>query len=830
MHRRTDRLAACLLALALVAAACSDDGDGDGTDATVDPTTAVTEPAPADTTPEATDPPDTTEAPVEPELTYSATIRRTADNVPHIVAADGGSLGYGYGYAFAEDHACSLADAVVQARSQAAAAHGAGPDDRWIDQDLVYLALGLYDRARTDFDAQEPDLQEQIRGYAAGYNRYLADTGVDALPGYCAGADWVTPIDEYDLSAYFKMLALRASVDPLKTYTARATPPTADAPATTDADGASFELTTTEPTQMASNAWAIGPDRTVDGTTMLVGNPHFPWQGLLRFYEVHLTIPGELDVYGASLLGSPAVNIGFTEGVAWSHTVSAGSRFTAYTLDLVPGDPTAYYYGDEIRQMTNVDVSAEVLLDDGTTETVTRTLWSSHYGPIIDFPGVGWTPETTITFRDANADNDELIAQFAAMNRATTMDELIEAHATWQGIPWVNTIAASADGRIWYADTSATPNLSPEAIAAWDQARVDDPITKLAADNRVVLLDGSDPMFEWVDDPAARDPGVVPFDAMPQLERTDYLFNANDPYWVANPAEPLTGFSPLHGRDLTPLSTRTRGNITQLEIDTGDSGTDGLYTSEELRDSAVGNRVFTAEALLDEVVAACPAGDPALAPACDVLAAWDRRVDLDSVGAALWRELIESFTGAELVDAGALWATPFDPADPVGTPSGLSPTADVPGRLTAAVSRLQAAGYDIDTPLGDIQFAERDGERIPVHGGGGAEGVSNVVGYGTNTTTSEPGIERGTVVEGSRNLTDRGYPIANGSSFIYQLEFTADGPVAHGFVTYGHSGDPTSPFFSDDTRRFADKDWRPLRFTDDDIAADPDLREYTVAE
>jgi acyl-homoserine-lactone acylase len=416
------------------------------------------------------------------------------------------------------------------------------------------------------------------------------------------------------------------------------------------------------------------------------------------------------------------------------------------------------------------------------------------------------------------------------MNAATSMDELIDAHATWQGIPWVNTIAASADGRIWYADTSATPNLSPEAIAAWEQAIVDDPITKLAADNRVVLLDGSDPLFEWVDAPDARDPGVVPFSAMPQQERTDYLMNANDPYWVANPAEPLTGFSPLHGRSESPLSPRTRGNITQLEVDTGDAGDDGLFTSDELRGSALGNRVFTAEALLDEVLEVCRSADAALAPSCDVLAAWDRRVDLDSVGAALWREVIESFSGADLVGAGALWATPFDPADPLGTPSGLSPTADIPGRLTAAADRLRAAGYDIDTPLGDIQFADRGGERIPVHGGSGAEGVSNVVGFGTNTTTSEEGVPRGTVVEGSRNLTDLGYPLANGTSFVYQLEFTPEGPVAAGFVTYGHTGDPTSPFFSDDTRRFAAKDWRPFRFTDDDIAADAELREYTVEE
>ena len=104
-----------------------------------------------------------------------------------------------------------------------------------------------------------------------------------------------------------------------------------------------------------------------DGTTMLVGNPHFPWQGALRFYEAHLTVPDELDVYGVSLLGSPAINIGFTDGVAWSATVSAGRRFTAYTLDLVPGDPTRYRYGDDELAMTSRTVGVDVLADDGTT-------------------------------------------------------------------------------------------------------------------------------------------------------------------------------------------------------------------------------------------------------------------------------------------------------------------------------------------------------------------------------------------------------------------------------------------------------------------------------
>ena len=692
--------------------------------------------------------------------------------------------------------------------------------------------MDLYERAAVDFDNTDPELQETIRGYAAGYNRYLADTGPDGVAGYCAGEPWVRPIDEYDLAAYYKALSWRASIDPFKNYIATAQPPesltTTDAgTAGTDEESAFAQLTQDEQ-PMASNAWAIGPERTEDGTTMLVGNPHFPWQGATRFYEVQLTIPGELNVYGASLLGAPGVLIGFTDGVAWSHTVSAGRRFTAYTLELAPGDPTSYVYDGEIRAMTSATVDVDVLADDGTMTTVERTLWFSHYGPIINFPGLGWSDGLVLTFRDANADNDEMVAQFMAMNRAQSMDDMIDAHATYQGIPWVNTVAASADGRIWYTDASSSPNLSAEAIAQW-KADVDaGGLTAIALDNGVILLDGSDPVNEWVDDPDARDPGVVAFDDMPQLERTDFVFNANDPYWFANPDELLGGFSPVHGLDARPVSPRTRGNANQLSIEAGDAGADGLFSRIEMRDSAIGNRALTADLLLADVVARCRA-DGVDTAICDVLDGWDGRFDIDSVGAGVWREFIAGFSGAELVDAGPLWAEPFDPTDPLNTPSGLSADPAIADRLVAAAEALRSAGFDIDTPLGEMQHADRNGTIIPIHGGYGSEGVSNVVTNGGNSTTSEADLPRGERIDGTSLRTD-GYPVSYGTSFIYNVEFTADGPVAEAFITYGQSGDPESPFFSDQTVRFSNKDWRPVLFTAEAIAADPDLRVYTIFE
>lgn len=72
---------------------------------------------------------------------------------------------------------------------------------------------------------------------------------------------------------------------------------------------------------------------------MLLANPHFPWFGGLRFYQMHLTIPGQLDVMGSALPGLPVINIGFNRHLAWTHTVDTSSHFTLYRLQLDPQNP-----------------------------------------------------------------------------------------------------------------------------------------------------------------------------------------------------------------------------------------------------------------------------------------------------------------------------------------------------------------------------------------------------------------------------------------------------------------------------------------------------------
>ncbi len=105
------------------------------------------------------------------------------------------------------------------------------------------------------------------------------------------------------------------------------------------------------PLDSGSNAYGLGTEATTNGRGMVLGNPHFPWDGAERLYQAHITIPGKLDVSGARLYGVPAVLIGHTRGLAWSHTVASAWRFTPFELQLVPGDPYSYIVDGQVKKM-----------------------------------------------------------------------------------------------------------------------------------------------------------------------------------------------------------------------------------------------------------------------------------------------------------------------------------------------------------------------------------------------------------------------------------------------------------------------------------------------
>ena len=764
---------------------------------------------------------------------YEADIRWTTHGVAHVRAADWGSLGFGQGWACARDHLPTIADQIVKVRGERARFHGAGTEGGHLASDFGYLALGVVRRAEGLRAAQPPWIRALVSGYVAGCNIQLAESkAAGSLPAWCADAPWIRPIDELDFYAYLGDVALMGSGRNLAGIIGRAEAPGPDGPV----EPSPVSALGGDPG--ASNGWAFGGDATASGHGIVMANPHFPWYGEARFWECHLTVPGELDVYGVSLLGTPGVQMGFTEGVAWAHTFSNGHRFTMYRQALVPGAPTRYRYGDGERAMTSATYAIEVATDGGAPTTLERTLWSTHHGPMVNLPLVGWGLETGFSYRDANVDNTAVLRQFLEMDLARDLDEFQQVFADVQGLPWVNTLAADRTGRVWYVDGSATPLISAAAQQRYLDRLDTDLIAQLLLQNRVAMLDGSEPDDEWVDDPGARSPGLVPFRLLPQQERRDHVVNANDSHWLSNVAAPLEGFSPLHGLERRSCSLRTRQNLRTVERLAADHDA----TVARVVDAVLSNESLSAELIRDEVVArATKAGTTTVdgsevdvAAAAEVLFAWDGRADLASVGATLWREFMVGFPDTALREAGAIFAVPFDADDPVETPCGLVPPPasgpdPVVDALARAVLALQAAGVAIDAPLGAVQWAARGDVQVPVSGGGEGEGVLNVLApVGALPSSSlEPTPAQAAPVPGRTERTGLragGYQVTYGSSFLMAVEMTYAGPIGVGLLAYGQAGDPASPHHADGTEAFAAKAVRPLLFHDADIEADTEER------
>ncbi|MEX2193699.1 MAG: penicillin acylase family protein [Thermoleophilaceae bacterium] len=760
---------------------------------------------------------------------YDVTIKRGEHGIPHIVAADWDDLGYGYAYAFAQDNVCVIADSYVTVNAERSrffgpdgsyAFRGNGTNPNNLNSDFFYKRIieeGTVERllAQPPPDGPLDEIREAVRGYVAGYNAWLADTGVENITDpRCRGEEWVRPITEIDVYRRFYQLALLASsgvaIDGIGSAAPLLDPGAAAAAQRRQrtelgnlAPGAFDELLG----GIGSNAVGLGSAGTQSGKGLLLGNPHFPWDGAERFYQAHLTIPGKVDVSGGALFGVPLVLIGYNRDLAWSHTVSTARRFTPFEVKLAPGSATTYLVDGEPREMSATRVSVMAKREDGGLEERTRTLYATEYGPmitaILGLPIFPWTPASGYSLGDVNANNFRYLNHFFLTNQAHSVSELDGILREYQGIPWVNTIAADSAGKAYYADIGAVPHATDEHVA-----RCSAPLG--IATNpllRVQILDGSRGDCAWGSDPDAAAPGILGPGRMPALLRDDYVSNMNDSYWLTNPEQPLEGYDLVIGDERTARAPRTRLGlrIVQQRLD----GSDGLegrgFTRQQLQDAVFNNRQYLGEQWRDELVGVCR-GDGSLGEACDVLAAWDLRDDLDSRGALLFRRFASRALSSPLPVGGPLispWRDAFSAGDPVNTPSGLNTSSPlVRQALRDAVADLRGAGIPLDAPLRDFQYEQRGDERIPIHGGPGTVGVFNAI-----NVSWDP---------------ENGYDnVPHGSSYVQAVEVDGGCPDARTILTYSQSSNPESPWYSDQTRMFSRKEWVDPPFCESELRREP---------
>lgn len=347
-----------------------------------------------------------------------------------------------------------------------------------------------------------------------------------------------------------------------------------------------FDVLATVSVSVASNAWVVGPSRTASGNPIVANDMHLALRAPSIWYiaVVHAHAD-DLHVAGFTLPGIPGVVVGFNRHIAWGATNGMVDDMD-FVIETLSDDGMRYLDG---ASWLEFDVHRDTIQVRGA-EPVLHTVRATRRGPLLSdvlehVPGAlsaMFLPDHVPVGLDG----------LLALNRARSVEEFHTAARAFTQ-PHQNLVVGSTDGRIGYRLAGSVP------IRSWDGA------LPVSAE---LVGDG------W--------PGVWPTDAHPAVTEPmrDYIATANNLQSV--------GLDGAIGADY-PIPFRAL-RLTQALAVRRD------WTVESTAVLQRDVRSLLADRGIDRAVAAARrVGDEATA---ELLAAWDRQVDLSSVAAPVFYE------------------------------------------------------------------------------------------------------------------------------------------------------------------------------------------------
>lgn len=203
-----------------------------------------------------------------------------------------------------------------------------------------------------------------------------------------------------------------------------------------------------EKEMLGSNNWAVSPGRTAAGHALLAGDPHLALTLPSIWYEAHLVVPGELDVYGATIPSEPFVVIGFNRDVAWSLTNTGADVIDYYEERLDdPERPSRYLLDGEWRSLER-RIENYHEHDGGLLDT--DTLYATHRGPVLGYD------RRHLSMRWTVLEGARAYEALRGIARASNVDEALATTATFSA-PAQNIVLADRGGRIAIRSTGDFP-------------------------------------------------------------------------------------------------------------------------------------------------------------------------------------------------------------------------------------------------------------------------------------------------------------------------------------------------------------------------------------
>lgn len=415
-------------------------------------------------------------------VTSPVTLRRDADGLVHVTAANDADAYYAVGYAQAQDRLWQLEVQRRMARGRLSEIFGR----KSIETDVWFRTLGLYEATQSAWPALSPQAQASLRAYTAGINAFIAEKHplppefrVFAVePEAWTERDSLTWIKvfAFDLGGNFQRELARyvagRQLDPAQLRTFFPDYPD-DAPTTVAA------LSKRDAAPMASlhglqarlqrehalavpgtgsNAWVVSGRLTSDGSALLANDPHLGLQIPSLWYPVSVHTP-TLQVSGMSLVGLPVVVFGRNSQIAWG-----GTNMMADTQDLfferVDDSGARYDSGAGWQPFGVRDESIQVRADfprglRPQYAPVELKVRSSAHGPIIsDRFGVFEQP---VALRWTGLDpGDTSYEAFYRLGYAHDWDSFREALGRHVA-PAMNMVYADRSGNIGYLGSGRLP-------------------------------------------------------------------------------------------------------------------------------------------------------------------------------------------------------------------------------------------------------------------------------------------------------------------------------------------------------------------------------------
>jgi penicillin G amidase len=131
---------------------------------------------------------------------------------------------------------------------------------------------------------------------------------------------------------------------------------------------------------VASNLWIVGPQKTTDGSTIMINGPQFGWVNPAYVYGIGLHGAG-YDLTGNTPFAHPVVLFGTNGKISWGATAGPLDVNDTYQERLSPASQFMYLYGGVFRPMTK---STEVIKVKGAADD-SIDIYATVHGRVTSF-------------------------------------------------------------------------------------------------------------------------------------------------------------------------------------------------------------------------------------------------------------------------------------------------------------------------------------------------------------------------------------------------------------------------------------------------------------